>query len=66
VTDEASGDGVELQGRFELQPGRVVARVSYQFDGVPGIVERTVLRPLVKKQFEAAVKRLVEDAERAA
>ena len=64
VRDEVTGDGIALSSTFRIEPGAVVATVSYRIDGVPRIVERTVVRPLVQRNFESALQRLVAEAER--
>jgi len=66
VRDEAVGDGIMLSSIIRIEPGALSATVEYRIDGVPRIVERTVMRPLVQRNFESAMERLVAEAERGA
>jgi carbon monoxide dehydrogenase subunit G len=64
--ERAEGDGIRYTAIFRLEPGALSAVVDYELAGIPGLLERTVLRPLLLKYFRSGVEQLVAEAERRA
>jgi hypothetical protein len=66
VEEQAQGDGIRYTASFRLSDDALAAELDYQLAGVPGLLERTVLRPIFQRYFTAGVEGIVAEAERRA
>jgi hypothetical protein len=66
VEEQAQGDGIRYTAVFRLQDAALAAELSYDLAGIPGLVERTVLRPIFQRYFTSGVQGIVAEAERRA
>ena len=66
VEERAEGDGIRYTATFRVEPGALSAVVDYQLAGIPRLLERIMLRPLLLKYFRAGVEQLLAEAERRA
>jgi hypothetical protein len=66
VEERAQGDGIRYTATFKVSDDALSAELDYQLSGVPGLVERTVLRPIFQRFFTQGVQGIVAEAERRA
>ena len=64
VEERAEGDGIGYTATFRISDAGLDAELDYQLAGVPGLVERTVLRPIFQRYFKQGIEGIVAEAER--
>src|SRR3954447_19902692 len=63
VEEHASADGLVYVARFQLVERRLAATVDYQLAGIPGFLERTLVRPRIERSFGDGLRALTAEAE---
>jgi hypothetical protein len=66
VEEHAEGDGIRYTAIFRVRDHALDAELDYQISGIPGLVERTVLRPIFQRYFKQGIEGIVAEAERRA
>jgi hypothetical protein len=66
VEEHATGDGIRYTAIFRVRDDALDAELDYDLAGVPGLLERTVLRPIFQRYFNQGVEGIVAEAERRA
>src|SRR3954451_21570886 len=66
VEEHATADGLVYTACFRLLDGRVEATLDYRLAGIPGFLERTLVRPRIERSFDHGLQALLAEAERRA
>jgi hypothetical protein len=66
VEEQASAQGLDYTATFEVDDGAIRAMVDYRLAGLPGLVERTLVRPMIERSFAQQVQALAAEADRRA
>jgi hypothetical protein len=64
VEERAAGKGVSYTATFHVGDGMLSATIDYSISGIPGFVERTMVRPMIERSFADCLRALADDAER--
>jgi hypothetical protein len=66
VEERAEADGLRYTAILRISDDALSAELDYQLSGVPGLVERTVLRPIFQRFFTSGIQGIVTEAEKRA
>src|SRR4051812_22962443 len=66
VEERAQGDGIRYTAILRVRDDALDAELDYDLAGVPGLLERTVLRPIFQRYFTSGIQGIVTEAERRA
>jgi hypothetical protein len=66
VEERATGQGVSYTATFRIGDGMLSAIVDYAVSGIPGFVERTMVRPMIERSFADGLRAIADEAERRA
>jgi hypothetical protein len=66
VEERAVGQGVSYTATFRVGDGMLSATVDYAVSGIPGFVERTMVRPVIERSFADGLRAIADEAERRA
>src|SRR3954465_6683979 len=64
VEERAEADGLRYTAILRISDDALSAELDYQLSGVPGLVERTVLRPIFQRFFTSGIQGIVTEAEK--
>jgi polyketide cyclase/dehydrase/lipid transport protein len=66
IEEHAAGQGVSYTATFHVGDGLLSATVDYAVSGIPGFVERTMVRPVIERSFADGLRAIADEAERRA
>jgi hypothetical protein len=66
VEERATGQGISYTATFRVDDGTLSATVDYAISGIPGFVERTMVRPVIERSFADGLRAIADEAERRA